>query len=99
MKIDQEALTEQITVENTIKRKLLQTRIPIKERPDLPIADTLKTSLNTHVTATMMNGQVISGKLTEYDEYNLVVNIKDMPVLLYRHAIYQFQDVRQIPQL
>ena len=97
MEIDQAALTEQITIENTIKRKRLQTKVVIKERPALPIEDTLKTSLNTHVTATMMNGQVISGKLTEYNRYNVLVNIDDMPVLLYRHAIYQFQDVRQIP--
>ena len=97
MKIDQTALTEGMRVDKNIKRKRLQTRIPIKERPDLHIERTLKETLGREVTATMMNGQVIAGKLTEYDEYNLLVNINDMPLLLYRHAIYQFQDVRQIP--
>ncbi len=97
MKIDQKAVTEQIKIENTIKKKRLQTRIPIQERPTLPIEDTLKATHNSPVTVTMMNGQRIEGKLTQYDKYNLVVNIKDMPVLLYRHAIYQFQDITQIP--
>lgn len=97
MEIDKSEINKQITIENTIKRKRLQTKVVIKERPALPIEDTLKTSLNTHVTATMMNGLVLEGELTDYDKYNLIVNIKDMPVLLYRHAIYQFQDVRQIP--
>ena len=97
MKRDQKALNEVLKVDKTIKRKRLQTRVRIKERPTLPIENTLKASLNTHATATMMNGQVIAGKLTEYNRYNLLVNINDMPVLLYRHAIHQFQDVRQIP--
>lgn len=97
MKIDQKAITEQIMIENTIKKKRLQTRIPIQERPTLSIEDTLKATHNSPVTVTMMNGLRIEGKLTQYDKYNLVVNIKDMPVLLYRHAIYQFQDITQIP--
>ena len=97
MKRDQKALNEGMKVDKNIKRKRLQTRVRIKERPTLLIEGTLKETLGTHVTAKMMNGHVITGKLTQYNRYNLLVTINDMPLLLYRHAIHQFQDVRQIP--
>ena len=97
MKKHQAALKEQIKVENTIKKKRLQTKVNITERPILPIADVLKETHNAPVTVTMMNGQLLQGNLTNYDQYNLTLDINNIPVLLYRHAIYQFQDIQQIP--
>ncbi len=97
MKKHKTALNEQIKVENTIKKIRLQTRVKINERPTLPIEDALKETHNTPVTVTMMNGQLLQGKLTNYDQYNLTLDINSIPVLLYRHAIYRFQDIQQIP--
>ena len=97
MKKHQAALNEQIKVKNTIKKKRLQTKVNIIKRPTLPIEDVLKETHNTPVTVTMMNGQQLKGKLTNYNQYNLTLDINNIPVLLYRHAIYQFQDIQQIP--
>ena len=97
MKKHKAAPNEQIKGENTIKKKRLQTKSNPKDRPLLPIENLLKDTRNTPVTVTMMNGQLLHGNLTNYDQYNLTLDINNIPVLLYKHAIYQFQDIQQIP--
>lgn len=48
-----------------------------------------------YVKVTFLNGYILYGIPLEYNDYNFTMNVNDQMILVYRHAIYQFDIIRQ----
>ena len=48
-----------------------------------------------NVKVTLRNGHILYGIPVEYNEYNFTMNVNNQMVLVYRHAVYQFEIVNR----
>lgn len=78
-------------INKNVENMKMRTEIKRKERPKVLNTETLQTAVNTPVKTTMLSGHVFYGILVEYNRYNLLLTVNNQPVLIYRHAVHQFE--------
>lgn len=67
---------------------------PIKKPKDRPVVATkeeYKSGTGKHVKLTMRTGHILTGEQLANTQYNLVVNVCELPVLIYKHGILEYQ--------
>ena len=74
-----------------------QTLKPIpkpKDRPVVATKEEYKAGTGKHVKLTMRTGHILTGEQLINSQYNLIVNVCDLSVLVYKHGILEY-DVQQ----
>lgn len=69
---------------------------PIKKRAKRPVVATPEeygTGVGKPVQITMRTGHVLSGEQLKNTKYDLIINIEDQNVLVYKHGILEYQVV------
>ena len=76
--------------ENIAKQKLKSIQKP-KDRPHVATNKEYKSGTGKHVKLTMRTGHVLSGIQLAATKYEIILNIKDQAVLIYKHGILEYQ--------
>ena len=76
--------------ENIAKQKLKSIQKP-KDRPHVATNKEYKAGTGKHVKLTMRTGHVLSGMQLAATKYEIILNIKDQPVLVYKHGILKYE--------
>ena len=64
-----------------------------KDRPVVATKEEYKLGTGKHVKLTMRTGHVLTGEQLTNTQYNLIVNVCDLPVLVYKHGILEYEVV------
>ena len=70
-----------------------QTLKPIPKSKDRPVVATkeeYESGTGKHVKLTMRTGHILTGEQLVNTQYNLIVNVCDLPVLVYKHGILEY---------
>ena len=86
-------LGEGARIDKQIEAQQLRTAEKRKDRPQVLNDEILQTAVSVPVKTTMLSGHVFSGTLVEYNKYNLLLNVNNHLVLIYLHAVHQFEVV------
>lgn len=62
-----------------------------KGRPKVLNDEILQSAVDKVIRTTMLSGHVFYGIFVEYNKWNLLLNVNNHTVLIYRHAVYQFE--------
>jgi len=76
--------------ENIAKQKLKSIQ-KLTDRPHVATKAEYKAGTGKHVKLTMRTGHVLSGMQLAATKYEVIVNIKDQPVLIYKHGILDYE--------
>ena len=76
--------------ENIAKQKLKSIQKP-KDRPIVATNKEYKAGTAKQVKLTMRTGHVLSGIQRAATKYEIIVNIKEQPVLIYKHGILEYE--------
>ena len=71
-----------------------QTLKPIpkpKDRPVVATKEEYKAGTGKHVKLTMRTGHILTGEQLTNTQYNLIVNVCDLRVLVYKHGILEYE--------
>ena len=84
-------LGEGARIDEKIAAQKMRTANKIKDRPKVLNDEILQSAVDKGVQTTMLSGHVFYGILVEYNKWNLLLNVNNHTVLIYRHAVYQFE--------
>ena len=62
-----------------------------KDRPVVATKEEYKSGTGKHVKLTMRTGHILTGEQLVNSQYNLIVKVCDLPVLVYKHGILEYQ--------
>lgn len=86
-----EKLGDALRVNKKVQDEKLRTDKDPHERPKIIGKRPMRKLAQKNVKVTLRNGHVLYGIPIEYNEYNFTMNVNNQMVLVYRHAVYQFE--------
>ena len=86
-----EAVKAGITFDASVKKRNLRTAIKPKDRPKVFRKQNLTEAANKTVRLVMRSGHVLRGRLVRNSHYNLVMEINQQTVLVYKHGVLEFK--------
>lgn len=66
-----------------------------KDRPVVATQEDYKSGTGKQVKITLRTGHILTGEQLAHTQYNLVVNVCDYPVLVYKHGILDYQGYQE----
>ena len=84
-------LGEGARIDKQIEAQQLRTAEKRKDRPQVLNDEILQTAASGPVKTTLLSGHVFCGTLIAYNTYNLLLDVNTHTVLIYRHAVHQFE--------
>jgi len=76
--------------ENIAKQKLKSIQ-KLTDRPHVATKEAYKAGTGKQVKLTMRTGHVLTGMQLAATKYEMIVNIKEQPVLIYKHGILEYE--------
>lgn len=80
-----------IKLNNRVKAQNLKPIPKPKDRPHVATKEEYQAGNGKQVKVTMRTGHILTGEQVENTEYNLILNIEDQHVLVYKHGILEYQ--------
>ncbi|MDE0317141.1 MAG: hypothetical protein OXM61_19850 [Candidatus Poribacteria bacterium] len=88
-----EKLDNALRVNKEVEEQKLRTDKDPHKRPKIIGKRPMRKLAQKNVKVTLRNGHILYGIPIEYNEYNFTMNVNNQMVLVYRHAVYQFEIV------
>ena len=88
-----EKLGNALRINKKLEAEKLRTDKDPQRRPRIIGKRPMRKLAQKNVKVTLRNGHVLYGIPVEYNEYNFTMNVNNQMVLVYRHAVYQFEIV------
>lgn len=85
------ALKAGIRVNPQVEDQKLKPIPKPKNRPVVATKEAYKSGTGTHVKLTMRTGHMLTGEQLADTKYNLILNIEDKLVLIYKHGILEYE--------
>jgi sRNA-binding regulator protein Hfq len=82
-----------LRINKEVEAEKLRTDKDPHERPKIIGKRPMRKLAQKNVKVTLRNGHILYGIPIEYNEYNFTMNVNNQMVLVYRHAVYQFEIV------
>ena len=79
-----------IRIDKAVKAQNLRTPEKVKDRLVVLTKENLHAGKNRDVRIVMRSGHVLRGRLIEYSQYTLVLDIVGMVVLVYKHGVLEY---------
>ena len=86
-----EAVKTGIAFDANVKKRNLRTAIKIRDRPKVLRRGNLERAANKTVHLVMRSGHILRGRLVRNSRYNLVLEINQQTVLVYKHGVLEFK--------
>ena len=86
-----ENLGNALRMNKEVKAKELRTDKDPQKRPKIIGRRPMRKLVQKNIKVTLRNGHILYGIPIEYNEYNFTMNVNNQMVLVYRHAVYQFE--------
>ncbi len=86
-----EAVKTSITFDANVKKRNLRTAIKPKDRPKVFTKQNLAKAANKTVRLVMRSGHILRGRLVRNSRYNLIMEINQQTVLVYKHGVLEFE--------
>lgn len=88
-----EKLDNALRMNKEVEAEKLRTDKDPHKRPKIIGRRPMRKLVQKNVKVTLRNGHILYGIPIEYNEYNFTMNVNNQMVLVYRHAVYQFEIV------
>ncbi len=88
-----EKLDNALRINKEVEDQKLRTDKDPHKRPKIIGKRPMRKLVQKNVKVTLRNGHILQGIPIEYNEYNFTMNVNNQMVLVYRHAVYQFEIV------
>lgn len=88
-----EKLDNALRINKEVEEQKLRTDKDPQKRPKIIGKRPMSKLAQKNVKVTLRNGHILYGIPIEYNEYNFTMNVNNQMVLVYRHAVYQFEIV------
>ncbi len=86
-------LGDALRVNKKLEAEKLRTDKNPQKRPKIIGKRPMRKLAQKNVKVTLRNGYILYGIVIEYNDYNFTMNVNNQMVLVYRHAVYQFEIV------
>ena len=86
-----EKLGNALRINQKVADEKLRTDKDPQKRPKIIGRRPMRKLAQKNVKVTLRNGHILYGIPIEYNEYNFTMNVNNQMVLVYRHAVYQFE--------
>ena len=86
-----ENLGETLRMNKEVEEQKLRTDKDPQKRPKIIGRRPMVKLAQKNVKVTLRNGHILYGIPIEYNEYNFTMNVNNQMVLVYRHAVYQYE--------
>ncbi len=86
-------LGDALRVNKKLEAEKLRTDKDPQKRPLIIGKRPMRKLAQKNVKVTLRNGHILYGIPIEYNKYNFTMNVNNQVVLVYRHAVYQFEIV------
>lgn len=86
-----EAVKTGIAFDTSVKKRNLRTAIKVRDRPKVFTRQHLAKAANKTVYLVLRSGHVLRGRLVRDSRYNLVLEINEQTVLVYKHGVLEFK--------
>ncbi len=80
-----------LRINKEVEAEKLRTDKDPHKRPKIIGKRPMRKLAQKNVKVTLRNGHILYGIPVEYNEYNFTMNVNNQMVLIYRHAIHQFE--------
>ena len=80
-----------LRINKEVEAEKLRTDKDPHKRPKIIGKRPMRKLAQKNVKVTFRNGHILYGIPIEYNEYNFTMNVNNQMILVYRHAIYQFE--------
>jgi len=80
-----------IKLNKLVEDKKLEPIPKPKDRPIVATKAEYQAGVGKHVKITMRTGHILTGEQVANTEYNLILNISEILVLVYKHAILEYK--------
>ena len=84
-----------LRINEKLEAEKLRTDKDPHKRPKIIGKRPMSKLAQKNVKVTFRNGHVLYGIPIEYNEYNFTMNVNNQMLLVYRHAVYQFEIVNR----
>lgn len=88
-----ENLGNALRINKEVEAEKLRTDKDPHKRPKIIGRRPMSKLAQKNVKVTLRNGHILYGIPIEYTEYNFTMNVNNQMVLVYRHAVYQYEIV------
>ncbi len=86
-----EKLGNALRINKEVEAEKHRTDKDPRKRPKIIGKRPMKKLAQKDIKVTLRNGHILYGIPVEYNEYNFTMNVNNQMVLVYRHAVYQFE--------
>lgn len=83
-----------LRINKELEAEKLRTDKDPHKRPKIIGKRPMRKLAQKNVKVIFRNGHILNGIPVEYNEYNFTMNVNNQMILVYRHAIYQFEIVK-----
>lgn len=90
-----EVIKAGIKLNKQVEAQELKPINKLKDRPHVATKAEYKAGTGHQVKVTMRTGHILTGEQVENTEYNIILNISDQVVLIYKHGILEYQNQQE----